>query len=183
MRHQLNQSLIEEQRKSRQQDDQPEYLADPGAVGDAEGEWFEVYNPTAYTIDLEDWVLSDVGGESHTIAGSLPVLPGTYAVLGRDATSPDNGGVTLDYAYGGDMQLANTDDEIILVDPGGAEIVNLAYGPGWPIPAGATAVLTGAVMPNATDMADVTMWCASTVAWATSVGDLGSPGDPNEVCP
>ena len=159
-----------------------EFLADAGAVDDADGEFFEVYNPTTIAIDLDGWVISDAGGETHTIVGSLPVLPTTYVVLARDATFADNGGVVVDYAYGSDMQLANGDDEIILTDPGGAEIVNLAYTAAWPVAAGATTSLNGALIPDAIDAADPANWCSASLAWATSAGDLGSPGLPNEVC-
>jgi hypothetical protein len=82
------------------------------------------------------------------------------------------------------MHLANGDDEIILTDPGGAEIISVAWLAGWPLAAGATTILDGALLPPASAAAAILgNWCSSGLAWATSAGDLGSPGLPNEACP
>ena len=34
-----------------------EIIQNPSAVSDANGEWFEVYNPTGSGIDIEGWTI------------------------------------------------------------------------------------------------------------------------------
>ena len=90
-----------------------EVLANPGAVADSAGEWFEIYNRSANPFDLSGLVLRDAGTNAHTIETPLLVNPGDYLVLGRNGDSSINGGYTPDYVYR-DFTLANASDSIIL---------------------------------------------------------------------
>ena len=36
-----------------------EIMQNPSAVGDTDGEWFELYNPTGSDIDIEGWTIAD----------------------------------------------------------------------------------------------------------------------------
>ncbi len=90
-----------------------EVLANPGAVADSAGEWFEIYNRSANPFDLSGLVLRDAGSNAHTIETPLLIRAGDYLVLGRNGDRSVNGGYTPDYVYR-DFTLANTSDSIIL---------------------------------------------------------------------
>jgi len=151
-----------------------ELQPNPDIVTDEQGEWLELHNTSAVAVELNGCELYDQGSDSHTIASSILIDPGGYAVLGRVEAA--NGGVTLDYAYGNDISLANGDDEIGL-RCGGVVVDELIYGASWPFGAGASAQLTpGAGASND----DPTQWCEATVPYGD--GDLGSPGAANPAC-
>ncbi len=88
-----------------------EVMVDPTKVGDAAGEWFEIYNPHTVPIDLGGLVVESLTGttvESFRIQGSHIVAPGDYFVLGRNANSATNGGVPVDYAWGTAISFGNS---------------------------------------------------------------------------
>jgi hypothetical protein len=76
-----------------------EIMQNPDAVGDDAGEWFEIYNPTGAAVDIDGWTIRDDGIDNHLInnGGPLLVPAGGYVVLGNNADSGTNGGVTVDY--------------------------------------------------------------------------------------
>ena len=92
-----------------------EVMANPAAVSDTNGEWFEIYNTTDSVINLSGLVLRDNGSNQHTIsaADKLFVSGGSYFVLGRNGDSNSNGGYLADYTYS-NFSLGNTADDIIL---------------------------------------------------------------------
>lgn len=151
-----------------------ELQPDPDLVSDEAGEWLEFHNTAAVTVELNGCELSDQDTDSHTIASSILIEPDGYAVLGR--MNGANGGVRLDYVYGGDISLANGTDEIALRCDG-TVIDELTYSGSWPFAAGTSAQLTpGADATND----DPTQWCEGTTAYGD--GDLGSPGAANAPC-
>jgi hypothetical protein len=95
-----------------------EIMQNPLAVDDGDGEWFEIHNPTAGGIDIDGWTIRDDDFDNHVISngGPLMVPAGGYVVLGNNDDSGTNGGVAVDYSYGGDMFLSNSADELILED-------------------------------------------------------------------
>ncbi|MEL6671318.1 MAG: lamin tail domain-containing protein [Bacteroidota bacterium] len=114
-----------------------EIMYDPSAVSDANGEFFELYNTTGATIDIDGWVISDLGTESHIInnSGALNIPAGGYLILGRNIDIGTNGGVSVDYEFGG-FTLNNIDDEIILT-AGVTEIDRVEYDETGTFPTGA----------------------------------------------
>lgn len=154
-----------------------ELMINPDAVTDANGEWIELYNPTANSIDLDGCVVKDNGNNSHTIdnSGSLIISAGGYLVLARNGNSSENGGVTVDYV--GSFVLANSADEIIL-GCNGIEYDRVEYDSSFPIVAGASMQLIDPTRDNNIGG----NWCESTTAWPGSAGDLGTPGTAND-CP
>jgi hypothetical protein len=158
-----------------------EIMQNPNAVGDTAGEWFELYNPTANDIDINGWVISDTGSNLHIInnAGPLIIAAGGYLVLGRNADTTINGGVTLNYAYGSAITLGNTDDEIILTNTVGVTIDQVAYdgGPNFPNPIGASMTLIDPALDNALG----TNWDTANTAYGA--GDFGTPGAENIILP
>ena len=94
-----------------------ELLANPGGtITDASGEWFEIYNAGTRSVDLQNLVIADSAASGrrpyHVIASSLVVPSGGYVVLGNTTNTTNNGGVTVDYAYGAAMAFANSLDAL-----------------------------------------------------------------------
>jgi hypothetical protein len=102
-----------------------EVLANPGAVSDTAGEWFELYNASANAIDLNGVKIRDEGSNAFTIAGSLIINAGDYLVFGRNGDAAVNGGYNADYVYSS-FTMGNTNDAII-VESGGNIIASLIY--------------------------------------------------------
>ena len=65
-----------------------EIMANPLAVTDTLGEWFELFNPTTESIDLSGLLLSDDGSNKHNISSATPLLvnSGSYFVMARNGT-------------------------------------------------------------------------------------------------
>ncbi len=156
-----------------------EVMQDPAAVGDSDGEYFEVYNTTGADIDLMGCEIYDLGSNAHTIALSVTVTAGGRAVFGTNADAAANGGVTVDYEYGGDIALGNGDDELYLDCGGVIDAIEWDGGTDWPDPTGAAMNLDPTHL-DATDNDDGTNWCEASVPYGA--GDLGSPGWPNDPC-
>ena len=153
-----------------------EVMVNPAAVADTAGEWIEVHNASGSAIDLQGWTLADEGSDSHVIGSTVTVAPGAYAVLARNATTAENGGVSAAYEYGNDVELGNNGDEIVLLDDQQKLVDRIVYTSSWKDPPGASRQLK----PGETDNGDLGNWCESTVPWATDT-DLGTPGAAN-VC-
>ncbi len=152
-----------------------EIMQNPSSVGDASGEWIELYNATASALDLEGMVISDDGSDTFTITGSLPIAAGEYLVLANTGAALDGVG-TPDYVYGTSWFLSNSDDEVVLT-MNGTEIdrVNYDNGATFPDPSGASMQLIATSLDNAVG----TNWCEASVGqWAGA--DFGTPGAAND---
>ncbi len=88
------------------------------AAPDVTGEWIEVYNAGRLAVQMQGMAVSDSAPAGrrpyHVIASSLMVQPGAYVVLGKSTNTTDNGGVPVDYSYGGALLLGNSLDAIKL---------------------------------------------------------------------
>jgi len=158
-----------------------EIMRNPAAVADALGEWFEIYDPTAFDFELMGLLVQDDGTDSFVITSSLIVPAGGYVVLGVNADAMTNGGAAVDYEYGTAMALGNSGDELeIFSGPTSLDRVAWVTGAGWPGATGAAMSLD----PATTDAAandTATNWC-NAVTPLTS-GDFGTPGAANPPCP
>lgn len=156
-----------------------EIMQNPSAVSDGSGEFFEVYNTTASTINLDGWVIKDKDNDSHTIdnGGTLNINAGEYIVLSINSDSSTNGGVTAAYEYSGMFQ-SNSSDEIILVE-NGVTIDSVAWDNGstFPDPNGKSMELLDVNSDNNVGA----NWAEALSAWTGSAGDFGSPGAQNTV--
>ena len=162
-----------------------ELLIDPCQADDEDGEWVEVINVGGAVVDLNGWtVTDDDGADEHVIHHPVPlrVGPGQRVVLGATTETNLNGAVDVDYAWGADVRLANTADELVLKDPTGAVADRVSWGgaAGPAAPQCAALALDPAWLdPDENDDPDV--WCPAeaTFGW----GDFGTPGRPNAPCP
>lgn len=144
-----------------------ELLPNPAAVADNVGEWFEVHNAGTTSINLLNWRIVS-GPETHTIASSVTVAAGGYAVLARNGSSSKNGGVTVQYVYGTGITLANSTDWLALRDPAGATVDSVAWGTA---PSGTARGVRDPSADNAN--VDGGNWSAQTSTFGK--GDRGTP--------
>ncbi|MCZ6678552.1 MAG: lamin tail domain-containing protein, partial [Candidatus Poribacteria bacterium] len=140
------------------------------------GEWFELFNPTGISIDINGWLIQDNDFDSHLIdnGGPLVIPAGGFLILARKGDSGVNGGITVDYVYSG-FFLANGADELILLDGSLTEIDGVEYdgGPAFPDPTGASMFLTDSALDNNVGA----NWGTSTTRFGD--GDFGTPGTSN----
>jgi endonuclease G len=153
-----------------------EILADPRAVADANGEWFEVINRDTVPVNLQGWTIASQGDAAHVISSSVVIAAGGFAVLGRDGNSATNGGVTLNYVYAGTatLNLGNTSDWLSLRDGLGATVDSVV----WTSTTSATA---RALIDAATDNTNVNGSAWTNATQAFGAGDRGTPGLANNV--
>ena len=164
-----------------------EIMADPKAVTDFYGEWFEIYNLGSTTVNIHGWTISSKtskGTDTHKINASgsaLNIKPNQYLVLGAaDTTKTDsgvssNGGVPVDYSYAtSKITLGNSSDSLMLHDDKNMLVDRVDYdlSQKWPVVEGASMSLKSVGLDNNV----VANWCTEKKAWSTSAGDLGSPG-------
>ena len=152
-----------------------ELLPNPDAVNDAQGEWFEVYNPQPDSINLKGWVIRDAGTDYHQVTTDLWISPASYLVLGRDSDSTANGVVLVDYEYSGFI-LNNQSDEIILEDSSGQLIDSIHYTSSL---AGVSQALSAKKL-NIKSSDSIENWCFEVHIFGA--GDRGSPGMENLSC-
>ncbi len=157
-----------------------EVMQNPSAVGDSEGEYFEIYNTTNAAINLLGMYVKDDIGETEyfEVDQSLTVEPGAYFVFGRNGDKATNGGVDVDFEATS-LSLANGTDGIQLVFAD--EVVDYVQwddGATFPDPNGASMYLLYDKY-NATDNDNGVNWSTSTVAFGD--GDFGTPGTGNSV--
>lgn len=105
-----------------------EVMADANG-DDTHKEWVELYNTTDTDINIDGWTLSDNATDFHTISagGSLIVPSHGYLVLGASSVSALNADAPVDYAYGADLTLGNSADELFLMQ-GDNIIHSVAWG-------------------------------------------------------
>jgi hypothetical protein len=154
-----------------------EVMADPAAVADTAGEWFEVYFAAA--ADLNGLQLGDASNPTAneiTSADCLHVAAGSYVVFAVNANPAQNGGLPA-VAYAFTFGLNNT-NETITVGHGGVVLDTISYATS--IAGTARSLSSTALDPTQNDLA--TSWCAATATYGTGT-DKGSPGAANPACP
>jgi hypothetical protein len=156
-----------------------EIMRYPGASAEPAGEWFEIYNPNPDPVDIDGWTIADNDTDNHLIDNDGPLLvpAGGYVVVGNNAGTDANGGVTLDYVYSG-ITLDNDADELTLFNAAMAESDRVEWDDGtvWPDSRGASMSLGDPTVDNN----DGANWCDATSSYGD--GDLGTPGSANDSC-
>jgi hypothetical protein len=164
-----------------------ELMIHPNFVPDNNGEFIEVFNPGASTINLQNWTIKDGGTDSHKITASVPVAPGEFAVLCRNSHLMQNGGVTCQYQYMNFILNNTGTDQVILLDPGNNEVDRVDYSGTAPVgytvelrhPFLANATLTIPANPELASSWDGSNWSVATVGWGAGDVDSGTPGQKN----
>lgn len=156
-----------------------EIMENPDVVSDADGEWFEVYNNTDSPIDINGWIIKDDDRDNHVISneGPLEIAAHRYFVFCANADSSQNGGFTCSYQYDyGSFQLANTGDEIVILE-NDIEIDRVNYNGDFPSPEGASIELKDLSLDNNIG----SNWQEANLDFGQ--GDRGTPGSPNSSPP
>ncbi|HEU4880691.1 MAG TPA: hypothetical protein VFT45_00560 [Longimicrobium sp.] len=163
-----------------------EVLANPGgAITDANGEWFEVYNAGTFAVDLQNLVIADSASTGrrpyHVITSSIPVPSGGYRVLGNITDTTGNGGVPVDYPYGSALLLANSVDAVKISRVYGTDTLTLdrvAYASAAiSTQNGVSRELINPALDNAN--VDGSNWAGASVSAVYGAGGRGTPGAQN----
>jgi len=158
-----------------------EIMYDPTALADAAGEWFEIYNTTDQTLDLQNLVIEKNETDRHLINESITLSPKSYLVLSRT----ENAVAGNYYVYGTGISLNNTGAILSVSNYGtdgtdGTTICSVDYGAqDFPSATGASICLNPLFL---TPQGEVTgsSWCVSKSVYGT--GDMGTPGITNDIC-
>ncbi len=160
-----------------------EFMGDPEATPDYNGEWIEVHNTSGSEVDLQDWEIRSQNDRDHTIQSSTTVASGARAVLGLTDDPAGNGDVSPDYVYN-DIQLSNGEDTIQLVRPDGSVSDHVFYEVGA-VMDGLSRMLNPDVTPSPTANDDFENWCPAlddADTFGTDGADRGTPGATNSAC-
>ncbi len=164
-----------------------EILQNPDVVGDADGEWFEIYNNSSYSWNLNGLYVTDgAGTEMFEVDEDIIVSSHAYVVLAINADPDQNGGVT-DASFdwpGGDFGLGNGDDAIYLYPSSTSstliDSVSWDNGDSFPDPTGASMSLKSASY-SASGNNSGSAWCTATSHIADdAANDYGTPGESND---
>ncbi|MCX4246316.1 lamin tail domain-containing protein [Paraliomyxa miuraensis] len=156
-----------------------EIMQNPQVLLDADGEWFEVFNPTMGTVfQLGTCTFEGAADLGFTIDVDLTIGPMEYRTFA--VQSMVDQGFVADYQWP-PMQynLTNTSDTVRLTC-GGVIVDEVSYDDGatFPDPNGQSMSLD----PSSYDAVlndDGTNWCAGSQSYN---GDFGTPGTANPVC-
>ncbi|RMH43520.1 MAG: lamin tail domain-containing protein [Deltaproteobacteria bacterium] len=151
-----------------------EVMPNPDAVGDADGEWFEV--TVMADVDLNGLQVGRAVDSLETIDSPdcLRFGAGAHVLFARRADTAANGGLPeVDFTFG--FSLTNSNGTLV-VARGGVALDEIAW---TSSPTGASLSLDPDHIDPA-DNDDEANWCAGQTAYGD--GDLGTPGAANDLC-
>ena len=137
------------------------------------GDWVELLNRSAETVDLSGWRLIGEGGDGFALPEGTRLERGEYLVVVEDggrfgAVFPLAGNAVGDFGFG----LSNGGETVTLLDATGGLVDQVQYGDRDPWPAEADG--EGATL----ELADASADNALAVNWRSS-RESGTPGRPN----
>jgi hypothetical protein len=150
------------------------------SVDDNLGEWFELYNTTASSIDLQGWSIIDNNDSTKvfTISNSLIIPANSYLLFANNANPLTNGGLpTPDYVYDSTFVLNNNVGGFT-IQCSGNMIDSVNWDNTYPLNSGSSMSLNVGNL-NATDNNVNTSW--ETVLFTYGNGDSGTPGGQNNM--
>ena len=154
-----------------------EIMQNPAAVYDSYGEYFEVYNTTSSSINMQGWEIKDdvTTTEIHVIS-NLTVAANSYAVIGINSNSSVNGGYNANYQYSS-ISLGNGADGLI-IECSGTVIDQVIWDGGseFPAPSGKSMELNVNAYTNTANDSGAN-WAESNQTFGD--GDFGTPGSQN----
>jgi hypothetical protein len=155
-----------------------EFMSNPEALSDSEGEYIELYNTSGTeTYNLDGCAIKDLDSDDHTISasgGNLLIPPNSYLTLAR-SNMP---GFSPDYVYGS-WFLAGDDEIILECDGQTVDEVDYKAFSGGPN-SGAGYGLNPQRLSAAANDIDGN-WCDQTSSLPGS-SDKGTPGMANDSC-
>jgi len=175
-----------------------EIMFDPDNPQDSVGEWFEVTSVASEPVNLGGCTATD-GEGAVEIAQPLLALPGQALVFAATDQSTITG-FTPDFLYGGgawgeQIELLNTGDDVALWCPDGAGVATLVDrvifddGSGsFPAAVGGRSIQLDPGSEDASANDDGANWCVAKAPYPNATGtvgvdvDWGSPGEANPAC-
>lgn len=143
--------------------------------GGQAGQWIEVRNVAPDPIDLQGMQLSTSAGAGRTIASSVVIAPGEYAVLAASSAA-----FPPDYVYGLALPLPTPSGGISL-GSGGSILASAVWGGAVPVTPGASLELDGLRhLRRTVSVTEPAAWCTATQVYAGT--DRGSPGASGAGC-
>jgi len=149
-----------------------EFMADPRALSDTDGEWFELHNPGPQLLELGGCEIAEGVGPGANIEGPLGIAPLGNVVLSRRPGPGFAPSAVVSFS------LKNSEDSLVL-RCAGVEIDRVDYGPGFPLAAGASTQRDPGVMAAGDGQGGADDWCLASEPYGA---DLGTPGAPNAPC-
>ncbi len=156
-----------------------EVMTDPEAVDEQYGQWFEIYNASLFTVNLEGLAVGVDDAELYHLTTAFELASGGYAVIGTDDDTTVNGGVAVDVEWpaGQTYQLSVTDGDLSISNADEVlDGISWRSTNGFPETSGASMSLDPAHQ-NAVDNDDGANWCSASVTFGD--GDYGTPGAGN----
>ncbi len=156
-----------------------EYMPNPDAVGDDEGEWFEIY--VANDFDLNGLAITKFGDEEPTdIIGSVDCMPaaaGSYLLFAHSADSTVNGGLpAVDHLF--TLSMSNTSENGTGISVGwGGQLLDTVT---WTSSGTGISSQLNPMLLDPTRNDEEDAFCRSQDPYGD--GDLGSPGVANPPC-
>lgn len=172
-----------------------EVLANPGGtISDASGEWFELYNAGLFPVNMKSFYIGDSAASGdrplHLISADATIQPKGYLVFGNTTNTTNNGGVSVDYAYGSAMALANSLDAVRVLSPYSRptttgdlgyfiELDRVRYNSAAVSAQNGISREVRDVSLNNFEMDDQAVWQDASVNTVYGPGGRGTPGAPN----
>ena len=156
-----------------------EVMTDPVAVDTQHGQWFEIYNASLFTVNLEGLAVRIDDTELYHLTTAFEVESGGYAVIATDDDSTTNGGVDADVEWppGATYQLSITDGDLSISNADEVlDGISWRSDNGFPETSGSSMSLDPKHQ-NALDNDAGTNWCSATATFGD--GDYGTPGAGN----
>lgn len=104
-----------------------------GTTESAYGEWIELHNDGAESVDLKGWKLATEGGNSSLFTLSKTINPHDHVVVERVTASqnpiPERSDEEGAFGGGG---LSDKGEDLVLLDTNASVIDSLSYAAGWP---------------------------------------------------
>ncbi len=160
-----------------------EIMAIPYNADSQPGEWLELYNGSAKTLDLTGWVLKS-GKAGQVTLPTLTMAPGTRLALGGSTDKLYNGGAQIDWAWPVTFTLDDADDTLALLH-GSAVIDSVHYGVQTPAPVSGKALQLDPLYQSVESNDFAKFWCQADAAINDAdptSSDLGTPDKTNTTC-
>jgi Lamin Tail Domain/Secretion system C-terminal sorting domain len=154
-----------------------EFMANPAAVTDANGEWIEIYNTSNSSVDMNGFYISDGGADTIQIVSATPLIipSGGYFVFGRSSDINMNGGVSVNYVLAS-FSVNNVSSSLILTD----SLFNVIDETSYITTVNGKSTSLDPFYYDAIGNDNPLNWCDGTTAYG--LGDFGTPGALNPAC-
>lgn len=153
-----------------------ELMVDPKQLRDADGEWFELWNPGDEPFDLAGCVLADGSAQPHSITVHRVIDAHAFVSVARTAEPGFDPDLTATFS------LSNDSDTLALICRDlTIDRVDYAKTAGFQLVAG-TALSLDPAHFNAEQNDRADAWCLAMSHYASDSTDYGSPGRENPTC-